>query len=168
MSSYDWSQFDIHFYIEADADEVFHRWTCTHGLESFFIKAASFETNDGETRPPLQCCQPGDSYEWQWWHDKSTFGKVLELDCARKRLAFSFADFLVVSIDVVSLGELSHIHLRQNNIPKTEEAKVKLHLDCRGGWIYFLTCLKAALECGVDIREKNPHRALSLAIGFQP
>jgi hypothetical protein len=75
---------------------------------------------------------------------------------------------MVVSIDVVSLGEFSHIHLIQKNIPETEEAKVKLHLDCRGGWIYFLTCLKGALKCAVDIREKDPHRALSLAIGFQP
>ena len=69
MSTYDWSQFHVHMYYLAPIDDVFRRFSTATGLESFYLRTATFTAADGRTRAPDECVQPGDAYDWQYAHD---------------------------------------------------------------------------------------------------
>ena len=49
---YDWTRFQIHAYIAAAPEEVFHRWATADGLESFFIRSAEYSSADDRQRDP--------------------------------------------------------------------------------------------------------------------
>jgi len=164
---YDWSKFDIYFYIEASPDDVYQRWVCASGLESFFVQRAHFVDAMGIEREPNEPFKEGDTYSWTWWDNSVSSGKIIGVDESKRSLPLTFLDCRV-SVSVSRNNGAALIHLMQSKIPLTEYDKVRTHLNCRGGWIYFLTILKGVLESGVDVREKDPKRTNCVEVGFHP
>lgn len=164
---YDWSKFDIYFYVEASPDDVYQRWLCASGLESFFVQRAHFVDATGNEREPGDPVKEGDTYAWTWWENSVSNGRITSVDEGKRCIAFTFLD-CKVSVNVSRNNGATLIHLVQSEIPLTEKAKVCTHLNCRGGWIYFLTVLKGVLEAGVDVREKDPGRTHCLDVVFHP
>ena len=73
---------------------------------------------------------------------------------------------ILVTVELAQADDsTTMLRLVQENIPNTPKTNVSLHMGCNMGWSFFMTNLKALLEYGVDLREKDPDRAyLSRAI----
>lgn len=168
MDPYDWSRFEIFFYIQKPPDDVFKRWATSGGLESFFIRNARHRSSEGRVRDANELARSGDRYEWNWWHAFESSGEIRTVEDQGRRLSFTFGKTCLVEVAVSQAEGSTLVHLVQSRIPVDEDSKVNTHLDCRGGWIYFLTNLKAVLEQGIDVREKDPRRARSLSVRFDP
>lgn len=168
MPPYDWSRFDVYFYIQKPPDDIFKRWATSGGLESFFIRSARFRTSEGRIRDANELAQPGDHYQWEWWHPFESSGVVKTLDRQARKLSFTFGTTCLVEVAISPSEGSTLIHLVQSGIPDDEDGRLNLHLDCRGGWIYFLTNLKAILEHGTDVRQKDPKFARSLSVRYKP
>jgi uncharacterized protein YndB with AHSA1/START domain len=168
MSAYDWSRFEIFFYIPKPVETLFARWTTSGGLESFFIRQARLRSADGRLRGASEPAEAGDRYEWDWWHPFSSSGRVEAVDPGAGKLSFTFGKTCRVDVTLSPADGTTLLHLVQRGIPLDEESRAHVHLDCRGGWIHFLMNLKSVLEHGIDLREKDPVRARSLSVRFQP
>lgn len=164
---YDWTKFDIYLFINARPEAVSERWITTTGLESFFIKKMEVRSLAGELRQPNERFGEGDNYQWDWFFDGQSTGKVLQV-IPEKSLTFTFLKKCTVTVDCRPHDAGTMLHLRQSGMEATGGDMVNIHLDCRCGWIYFLTNLKAVLECGVDVRDKRPDTSISLEVGFVP
>ena len=163
---YDWSQFDIYFFIETAPETVFQRWVTPSGLESFFVKGCKVTSKNGESKAHEDIFSEGDTYEWEWFFNWKSSGTILQV-IPNKQLAFTFGK-CTVTVEFKSYDSGTFIHLKQNGMSPNEEDMVHLHLDCRCGWTYFLSNLKTVLEYNVDGRDKRPDTSRSLEIGFVP
>jgi uncharacterized protein YndB with AHSA1/START domain len=162
---YDWSKFEIFMYVQSSIDKVYRAWATSSGMESFFIKEAAFIGPGKNKKSKDEFAETGDQYEWLWWHNNyRSQGKVLKVQ-SPKEFSFSFGSSEVH----VNFAETEHgtqIHLVQDKIQINETEKVHTHLDCRSGWIYFLCNLKAALDFGVDIRQRNSKTEGCVSVRF--
>ena len=103
------------------------------------------------------------------WQNKSDEGKLLSaylyvngtiLQANGKDLfEFTFngngSNDMIVKVTLEKDGNGSLVTLHQYNIPVTDEGKSYWHLGCKTGWNFYLTNLKAVLEHGVDLRNKD-------------
>ncbi len=84
---------------------------------------------------------------------------------ADNEVRFTFGESKIcISVKPYRGGSL--LRLKQYDIPETEEARMHIHANCRGGWVYFLTVLKTLLEKGVDGRDKTRATGASFATYF--
>ena len=163
---YDWTQFDIHLFIEAVPEAVFGKWATSSGLESFFVKKCEVRGSRGDIRSASASLSEGDVYQWDWFFNYKSSGRILQVTPNRS-LSFTFGK-CSVAVELRPFDSGTFVHLRQAGMDLAEEDRVNLHLDCRCGWTYFLTNLKAVLEHGIDVRDKRPDTSRSLEIGFIP
>ena len=82
-------------------------------------------------------------------------------------MAFTFGD-MEAEVRIADVGDRTELILRQWSIPNTDEGRASGHLNCRSCWVFFLANLQSVLEQGVDLRDKDPTKASSMEIGFQP
>ena len=170
MNTYDWSKFDIYIYIKSAPETLFNKWTTAEGLESFFMNEVQFESKDGKKRTKIEYVKPGDKYKWEFIHSSIIHGIILDVEQNRK-ISFTFGDdpdASIVDVLFIKSNNRTLLHLSQKNIPTSDEAKVNIHLNCRGAWIHFLTVLKSVVEFNIDCRDKEPLTGGSLAAGFVP
>ena len=73
-----------------------------------------------------------------------------------------------VRIDLLDTGSAVRVHLRQYEIPDSEEDRVMNHLNCRSCWLFFMTNLVSVLQSGRDLRDIDPKRVSSMEIGYRP
>ncbi len=166
MKNYDWSKFDIYFYIESPPAVIFDKWATATGLESFFMRKVVYETAEGKPRDGNARVKAGDTYKWEFIYGPVIKGEILDARLSRK-FSFSFGDSIVDIVFTKSDGR-TLVHLRQRNIPVDEDSKVHIHLNCRGAWIHFLTVLKSVIEFNTDCRDQVTLTGGSLATGFFP
>jgi uncharacterized protein YndB with AHSA1/START domain len=156
MSSYDWSRFTVKINIKTPLSSIYLAWTNPYELEKWFLRRALF-FNDGKAQPSDYFIQKGDTYEW-YWHgygdDIVEKGKVLYADGLQK-LQFSFTKGAIVTVDIGEVAGDMIVMLTQEDIPTSEEGKVKYHMGCKEGWTFYLANLKSYLEGGIDLRNKN-------------
>lgn len=165
--AWDWSAFDVYLAVRAPPERVLERWRTAAGLESFFIRTAVFRSPSGEVRGPHEPALPGDRYLWTYWHGARSEGQVLA-GRDGDEVSFTFGPTATVRLRCRATHGGCLIELRQENIADTEDARAHEHLNCRGGWIHFLTVLKGLVEHGVDIRDRDPATAGSLSTRFRP
>jgi hypothetical protein len=164
--SYDWSKFEIFMYVQGDLEKIYDKWATSSGLKAFFIREATFTNANGRVKSKDIRFEADDSYEWLWWHnDYRSKGKILRAN-APKTISFSFGSS-EVQLDFSNTRHGVQIRLVQTKIQVSETEKVHTHLDCRSGWIYFLCNLKANVEHGIDIRQKNPATEGCVSVRFQ-
>ncbi len=161
MAAHDWSRFTLRIDIAQYKDRLYRAWATQLGLESWFLRAAAFQSVDGEIRQDDDEIQAGDSYSWQWWgwpDDVVENGTILKTE-TNKLVKFTFGGDpqspIVVTVLFKDEHDMQLLELTQENIPLTEEGKIKYYLGCRDGWTFYLTNLKSVFEGGIDLRNRN-------------
>ncbi len=164
---YDWTEFKLHHYYQCSRREVFLSWATSVGLESFFIGKSSFSGKDNVVRSSDEIAQPGDTYTWDWIHEYSLEGKIIDV-VEDERVSFTFGS-MTVTISIQEVDNKVLLTLHQTEIPVDDDAnKAWSHLNCRSCWAHYLTNLKAVIEHGMDLRDQDPHKADCISIGFVP
>lgn len=101
--------------------------------------------------------QVGDTYRWMWWgygDDTDEKGTVLEQN-GKDLFKFSFGKAGDVTVSIIKLEGETIVELTQENIPTDDKGFQYYHLGCKGGWTFYLANLKAVLEAGIDLRNRN-------------
>ena len=97
----------------------------------------------------------GSSYTWRWYNwDGQEDGEVLMAN-GKDQLEFTFAGKSRVSVQLIPEGELVLVVLKQYHIPTDEESKLHIHVGCSNGWTFWLANLKAWLEHGILLHERE-------------
>ena len=165
MSNYDWTKFEKQVFIQASPMEVCEAWAIPDEIVTWFVGQADYTLPNGELRAGADCVQPGDTYYWRWLQGSDIRGRILALEPGRL-FQFTFGqqpdpdDDIVVTVrfEETSDGD-TLVTVTQENIADTPEAHVTWHMSCNLGWSFFITNLKAVMEHGVDLREKDVERA---------
>ena len=165
---YDWSRFHIGLFLNARPQRVFRAWATAQGLESFFIKKATFTGKDGGVRRADEPAHVGDTYDFQFVHDFRLRGNVLEVS-EPQRFKFTFGGSMTVDVEIALQSDgRTRCALTQESIPTEQSERPYSHMNCRSCWIYFLMALKARLEHGIELRDLNPDTADAVSVHFQP
>lgn len=157
MIAFDWSRFTVAINIKAPASELYRAWTTRKGIESWFLRLSEFRHADGSILKQEEEVVSGDTYKWLWhgWPDETEeFGKVLEAN-GSDFLSFSFGKAGICSVSIQSYGDEHIVHLKQTDIPDTEEGKQNWHIGCKTGWTFYLANMKSIMEGGIDLRNKD-------------
>lgn len=161
----DWTAFDLHVAIDAPPQRLLEAWSTIRGMESFFVEMMRITGPDGSERPPDEPAQHGDPFIWRWHSGRTLQGEYLSV--TDEEVGFTFEDSRV-RVSAVPYRGGSLLRLRQYDIPDDEEARMHIHANCRGGWVYFLTVLKALMEHGVDARDTTRETGASFSTYFNP
>jgi uncharacterized protein YndB with AHSA1/START domain len=157
FNTYDWTKFVCRININANMEQIYDAWTKPALLEKWFLCKARFIPKDEERREPDEHIRKNDTYHWRWFgfsKDVSEKGIVMEAN-GTDLLQFTFSGDTLVTVILKTEEAENIVELWQENIPKTEVAKVDYHLYCMMGWTFYLTNLKSFLEGGIDLRNKN-------------
>ena len=152
--SFDYFTKKIH--IKTSLDKLYWCWTTKEGICSWFLRRAEYVTPSGEARRPNAHIQAGDTYTWEWhnWNGKES-GTVLEAN-GKDFLEFSFAgDICKVSVSLEKKENSVLVTLKQYDMPTDEETKMNIYNGCSCGWTFWLANLKAYLEHGILLNEKE-------------
>jgi len=160
----DWAQFDLHVAVDAKPERILEVWSTVDGLESFFVEMMRISRPDGVERATNEPAEPGDKFVWRWQNGRCVMGRYLEPQ-ADNEVRFTFGESKIC-ISVKPYQDGSLLRLKQYDIPETEEARMYIHANCRGAWVYFLTVLKTLLEKGVDGRDKTRGTGASFSTYF--
>ena len=149
----DWTRFVRRIFINAPVDEIYRCWASQEGLESWFLRKASFTEANGKLRAADTLIQKGDRFHWEWYNwDGSENGTVTEAN-GRDGVTFTFADgFCEVTIE--DRGGNSLLSLVQYDIPTDDDSQMKIYVGCSNGWTFWMTNLKAYLEHGVLLHNR--------------
>lgn len=157
MSAIDWSRFTTRINVKAQPKKIFESWTTPGGLESWFLRAADFQTPGGKSRNKNDRVEKGDTYSWRWFgysDDVTETGEILQLEPG-KLIKFSFGKAGICSVTLIEHGEEQVVELIQEQIPVDEKSRINYHVGCKTGWTFYLANLKSILEGGIDLRNKN-------------
>jgi hypothetical protein len=156
MLANDWSKFTITADINTeDLRSVYLAWTTPQGLESWFLRKASFYTVPKRLREPGEFINKEDTYEWLWYgYEEGEKGQVLETN-AIDSLKFSFSGGSIVSVKMEIKKGVTMVELSQENIPEESDPSKNLYVLCQVGWTFYLANLKSIIEGGVDLRNKR-------------
>ncbi len=160
---HDWRNFDIYLRIDAAPEEVITAWRSPAGLESFFIARALITDAEGGLKAPDDVIEAEDRYDWQFIHDYSLDGEFLLSEPTRVR--FTFGEMTVTVTAEPANGD-TLLHLQQQGMKDTPDARVMSSLNCRCCWMLFLVNLKSVVEYGNDLRDMNPDTADAIAVSW--
>src|SRR5687768_8433704 len=155
--SYDWSSFKLRIPINSTVEEVYRCWSTSEGLTSWFLREATFKTNEGISVAPEQPLRPGDSYIWKWHgyaDDVKEEGSILSAN-HKDEISFSFGKAGNVTVRIFTAKDVTICELEQTDIPTDEKGKEYYHLGCSKGWVLYMANLKSYLEGGVDLRNRD-------------
>ncbi len=167
MAGYDWTQFHVHMYYLAPIDEVYRRFATGTGMESFYVKRATFTAKDGSVRQPNEAFAAGDRYHFDYVHDYSHGGEILAVE-DQQLVSFTFGS-CEVTIRFRQVEGATEVDLHQTGCPTEDPKQAWMHLNCRSCWIYFMTNLRSVLGGGPDVRDfEHPEWNDSVSIGWVP
>ncbi len=155
METLNFHSFTKKIYIKAPLEKLYWCWASSEGLCSWFLREAIFTKNKKGKRPDSEAIQASDDYIWRWhnWDGKEE-GTVLEAN-GKDMLEFTFAGKSKVKVELIPKNDSVLVSLKQYNIPTDEESKLHIHVGCSNGWSFWLTNLKAYLEHGVLLHERE-------------
>ncbi|MFD2565429.1 SRPBCC family protein [Aquimarina rubra] len=154
MKKLQWNSFTKKIYIHSSAKKLYHLWATTEGITSWFLREAEYISKTGKKRKQSEPFQKGDSYTWYWhnWDEKEE-GEILEAN-GSDYLALQFGG-CKVSITLEEKKDITIVILKQFEIPEDDNSKLELHYGCSNGWTFWLTNLKAYVEHGILLNEKE-------------
>lgn len=162
----DWTRFDLHVAIDADAQAILDRWRTSQGMESFFVQMMQIRNADGQTRRAGERAEPGDGFIWRWHDGRRLIGEYLVPESGNG-VCFSFGES-IVTVDTGDYAGKTILRLRQSNIPDSEAARLHIYTNCRAAWVHFLTCLKSVVENGYDCRDLSRETGAIFSTYFDP
>ena len=155
-----WEIFDQKIRIDADSDTLYAAFATRNCMESWFLRKCEYKSGE-EILLGTDYVKQGDHYCFLWfgWDDDTVEnGTILQAN-GKDLFEFTFngngSNDMIVKVTLEKDGNGSLVTLHQYNIPVTDEGKSYWHLGCKTGWNFYLTNLKAVLEHGVDLRNKD-------------
>jgi uncharacterized protein YndB with AHSA1/START domain len=162
----DWARFDLHVAIGVDPKQVLAAWSTIDGMESFFVEVMRITDPAGVERGTQEPAQPGDRFIWRWPTGRYVRGGYLPTE-TDDEVCFTFGESRVcIAVRPYRGGTL--LRLSQYEIPDRADARMHIHVNCRGAWVYFLSVLKTLLEHGVDGRDMTRETGASFSTYFDP
>lgn len=156
MTALTFDKFTKKIYIKAPKDKLYWCWATKEGIEAWFLRQATYTDNNGAKRSSKEPIQVGDEYVWEWhnWDGKEK-GTILKAN-GTDFLEFSFANNTCkVSVRLEEQKDAVLLTLIQFEMPTDEETKMNIYNGCSCGWTFWLANLKAYLEHGILLNEKE-------------
>ena len=155
METLNFHQFTKKIYIKAPVEKLYWCWGTTEGICSWFLREAIYTAKNGDKRPSQEMIQAGDRYTWRWHNwDGHEDGEVVMAN-GKDELEFTFAGKSKVHIHLKPEAGTVLVSLKQYHIPTDEESKLHIHVGCSNGWTFWLANLKAYLEHGILLNERE-------------
>ncbi len=166
MGQLEWNSFTKKIYIHTSLEKLYHLWSTTEGITSWFLRHAEYKNPEGQIRKPSEQIQKGDTYTWQWhnWDGKEE-GSILKAN-GKDYLEISFGSSKV-SVQLEEKNNLVIVTLTQFDIPVDEESKLKIHYGCSNGWTFWLANLKAYIEHNILLNETEINLKDNKLAGYQ-
>ncbi|GMN11694.1 hypothetical protein MTsPCn9_28770 [Croceitalea sp. MTPC9] len=167
MNKLSFDQFTKKIFIKAPLEKLFWCWSTKEGIESWFLSKAIYTSIDKYVRKASENVQTNDSYVWEWhnWDGKEK-GKILKTNNI-DFIEFSFAESCKVSVQLEQKDGAVLLSLKQYEIPLDEESKLNIHHGCSNGWTFWLANLKAFLEHGILLNEREYDLTKMPLAGFE-
>lgn len=155
MEKLSFDTFTKKIHIKSSLEKLYKCWASKEGIESWFLRNAEFISSEGKTKNANEFIQVGDKYIWKWynWNGQET-GEILEAN-GTNYIQFSFAEVSKVSVTLEEKENAVLLTLKQFEIPLDEESKMNIYNGCSCGWTFWLANLKAYLEHGILLNEKE-------------
>jgi uncharacterized protein YndB with AHSA1/START domain len=151
----DWSTFNRRITVDAPGQTIYDAWAVPAQIEGWFLRTAEYVGFDGKPKDRDTAVTEGDVYLWRWHgylDDVHETGNIVEAN-GDDRFAFTFTKGCLVTVTIgVEHGE-TVVELVQSSIP--DDPDHGIYVDCSYGWAFFLANLKAVLEGGIDLRNRN-------------
>ena len=155
MEELTFSEFTKRIYIKAPLEQIYECWATPAGICNWFLREAKYSYGTDGSRTASELIAPGDRYCWKWYNwDGEECGEVLHAN-GRDQLEFSFAGESRVRIRLEQRDDAVLVNLLQYGIPTDEAIKLNVHYGCSNGWTFWLANLKAYLEYGVLLHERE-------------
>ena len=87
--------------------------------------------------------------------ESGIFMKTEDPEIIKFTFGGAFDSPIIVTVKFYITPVVNILELTQENMPDTEEGRVKYHLQCCEGWNFYLVNLKSFLEGGIDLRNKD-------------
>jgi hypothetical protein len=157
MEPYNWQSFVLKIPIQSSFKNIYHAWSTTAGLESWFLRKAAFTQPNGEPRDNNAAIEVNDKYEWLWhgWPDEVVEKGTILAANGTDQVRFSFGKGGNVTVTIKQELDQILVELVQDEIPDNEEGRTYYHIGCMKGWLFYLANLKSILEGGIDLRNRN-------------
>ncbi len=160
MSNYDWRSFEKKIYINASVPEIYRCLATAGGMESWFLRKCLY-SRDGVLLKGEEEVRTGDCYTFLWhgWSDEvAEKGHILEVN-GKDTFGFTFdgngSTNIKVRISLTSEKGFCCVKLKQYDMPEDEKSKVRWHVGCLEGWLFYMVNLKSVVEGGIDLRNKD-------------
>jgi uncharacterized protein YndB with AHSA1/START domain len=154
MENLSFDSFTKKIHINTTKEKLYWCWATSEGICSWFLRSAEYFSSEGEPRGAEAYMQTGDDYIWEWYNwDPQENGKVVQAN-GTDFMEISFADSKV-SVHIENQGNECLLTLKQFDIPTDEQSRLNIHFGCSNGWTFWLANLKAYLEYGILLNEKE-------------
>ncbi|HEX6915532.1 MAG TPA: hypothetical protein VF145_09845 [Chitinophagaceae bacterium] len=152
---YDWSRFELRMPLAAALQTIYRSWATAAGLQTWLLREARFNSNEGKPRDPGEPVRPGDQFRWQWYGRAGELkGTILSANHIDE-LSFSFGEAGNVSVQILPYNEIFVCQLVQSGIPTDEQSINSYHTGCMKAWLFHLANLKSIIEGGIDLRDHD-------------
>ena len=155
METLNFNSFTKKIYIKASLEKLYWCWATKEGIESWLLKKAQYHCGNGNRHEPKENIIIGDSYisEWHNWNGQEK-GRALQAN-GEDFVEFSFAGMSKVSVSLEDKKDGVLLTLKQYEIPTDDKSKLDIYNGCSNGWTFWLTNLKAYVEHGILLNEKE-------------
>lgn len=155
MDGLNLTEFTRKIYLKASLEKVYSCWATEAGLCEWFLRTAAFTNPSGQRRGKHEAAASGDGYAWQWYNWEGTeTGQVLAAN-GTDLLELGFAGDSKVQVRLEPRGDSVLLTLCQSNIATDPESTLNIHYGCSNGWTFWLANLKAWLEYGIQLGERE-------------
>ena len=153
----EWDVFTRRIFINIPIEKVYNAWAVQGEMEEWFLRKAQFSSLEGVARKRGERVQSEDTYSWIWhtWPEFDQKGEIFEAERPNK-LSFSFGPAGRVDIEFTANGpDRTEVAITQSEIPTDEKSKKSYFYGCSLGWSFWLVNLKAYLEHGILLDERD-------------
>lgn len=166
--AYDWSEFQLTYFVEAPLHEVYDMWSTMAGMKSFWADEVTCSDGDSTRRAPGDEYQVGDRVDLKFPTGGSADLEILNIE-EDKFILFSFGgDYGWVRVALNEEGGRTKIVLRQFGSSEDDDNKWEVHVHARGWWLFNLVNLKSVLLHGNDLRERGQDTANAFSAVYLP
>lgn len=147
----DWTTFNRKIRLDVPIHRVYNAWAQPDQITRWFLATCEYKGGKASSEP----VKSGDIQLWTW-HNYPNLQEVRIFDAKENAgIEFSFGDPMKVSIALSEEDGLTVLHLRQFRIPDDEVSRMNFHVGCRQAWSSWLMNLKAWLEHGIVLHDKE-------------
>jgi uncharacterized protein YndB with AHSA1/START domain len=165
---YDWSEFQITYFIDASIQEVYGLWATAEGMTRFWADKVTVLDTDDKVKPGNAEYDNGDRIHLRFPTQTDTDLEILNIE-RNKFMLFSFGeDYGWVHVSLSTEGPRTRVVLRQFGLPDDTNSRWEVHVNARGWWIANLMNIQSVLVHGHDLRVREPAAASGLGTLYQP